>query len=225
MWQWGRVSWRAVKTQLAGRRCLGDGLVSLENKRWFSVSWKQELEHSGKGNLEMSKRVWLGTEEASQEMVMALRLPETQECLITSQAWSGIVCAGPGLHDSCGSLLTHNILWLWFFRECRGLDVQGLGDGAHVSFDVFGISFVYFSVSVSLLTTWITLRHKNWTQDLGKTCQATKTWKRQQITLLTSCYWKLKRVDSKLFFCLKVQLLDSLDWESLLLLLSLLNFC
>lgn len=62
-------------------------------RRWlFSVSRKQELEHSGKGNLEMNRRVWLGTEEASQGMIMALRLPESWVCLdsISGMEWDSL---------------------------------------------------------------------------------------------------------------------------------------
>lgn len=49
--------------------------------------------------------------------------------------------------DSLNSAVTVQLL------APRGLDVQGFGDGAYVSFDIFVICFVYFSVSILLLTT------------------------------------------------------------------------
>lgn len=69
-------------------------------------------------------------------------------------------CAGPGCMilvspfqlrifsdcDSSNSAVTVQLL------TPRGLGVQGFGDGAYVSFDIFVICFVYFSVSILLLT-------------------------------------------------------------------------
>lgn len=110
--------------------------------------------------------MWLGTEQASQGMITAPRLQELQECLenVSGTEWDFWgVCAGPGLHDSCGSDSGYSVMVILQTVQLltlRGLYVQGFGDGAHMSFKIFGICLVYFSVSVLFLTT---LRHKNWT--------------------------------------------------------------
>lgn len=176
----------------------------------------------------MNKRVWLGTEQAPQGLVTALRLPELQDCwknISGTEGDSWGVCAGPGLHVGpfrlrvfCDCDSSDSVQLQCVFTP-RGLDVQGFGDVTHVSFDVFGMCFVYFSVSVSLLTTWITLRHKICIQDLEKNS-------RNNQKLKPPTNLKIQGSGQQIAFLSKSPAIG-FTWlsKSLLLLLSLLTFC